>query len=261
MKIKKTKLKLLDILTSIVILTYAIIRIFFVHFFFPNKVKFDNIAYCFNEYSQYKKSTVTENEILSFLDEISDIIKTNPFYDEKMKINICFCKNRAQYSFWNPLTAFKGSLAVSTNFLSSHNIMISEPDFLTYEVSFTNKRFSNTRRIPDIINHEMTHSFLRNKLNFFSRIKKLPKWKEEGIAEIVANSSSYDIETGIKLFLNNNKDNNPAFNYFKYRLCIIYLLKEKNMSLSQIIDSPLKYSDIQKEILQFEYDEIFKWFE
>ena len=51
------------------------------------------------------------------------------------------------------------------------------------------------------------------------------------------------------------------FEYFKYRLCILYLQKEKNMDYSQIISSKQKYSDILDEISKYDESSIRLWFE
>lgn len=255
---KRKKYKLIDFIISCLVILYVIIRIFFVQFFFPEKIVSGNITYRFNSFDQSKTAIVSQTEVNSFLKEVTDFIKTNPFYDEDIKINICFCDSRRQYAFWNPLTAFKGSLATSTNFFTTHTLMLSDPDFSTMEISYKNK---NTRKIKDIILHEATHSFLRKKYNFIKRLSLLPKWKEEGIAEAVAGSSTYDINKGLMLFLKNEKDSSPTFEYFKYRLCILYLQKEKNMDYSQIISSKQKYSEILDEISKYDESSILLWFE
>ena len=255
-KIKKTKI--IDLVISVVIILYVVVRIFFVQFFFPNKIVYDNITYRFKSFETSKSSIINKSEIDLFLKEVIDFIKDNPFYSEDVDIVICFCNNRKQYAFWNPLTAFRGSLATSTNVFFNHTIMLSNPDFSNMEITYKN---TNTRKIKDTIIHEVTHSFLRKKYNFLKRLFILPKWKEEGIAEALAESSTYDIKKGIALFLRNEKDNSPTFQYFKYRLCILYLQKEKNMNYLEIIQSQQKYSEITEEILKYEANEILLWFE
>lgn len=257
MKNKSKNKKLLDFIISFLIIVYVLIRIFFVQFFFQNKIIYGNITYRFNSKSLYT-SSITENKIKAFLDKTTNSITENPFYDKNVKVDICFCSSRRQYAFWNPLTAFRGSLATATNLFSCHNIMLSNPDFETFEVSFKNV---STRKINDIISHEMTHCFLREKYNFFKRLNILPKWKEEGIAEAIASSSTYEIAKGVDNLLAGVKDKSPTYNYFKYRLCVLYLQKEKNMSFSQIIDSKEKYSAIVNEIKKYSREEILNWFD
>lgn len=258
MKEKRKKLKLIDFVISSVIILYCIVRIFFVQFFFSEKIVSGNITYRFNSFETNKVSIIGPTEIESFLKEVSDYIKDNPFYDEDLKIDICFCDSRGQYAFWNPLNAYRGSLATSTNLFFSHTVMLSNPDFSSMEISYKN---NNTRKIKDIIIHEITHSFLRRKYNFIKRLSVLPKWKEEGIAEALAGSSTFDINKGITAFLKNENDNSPTFKYFKYRLCILYLQKEKNMNYSEIIHNKQKYSEILDEISKYEESSIRLWFE
>lgn len=258
MKEKRKKLKLIDFVISSVIILYCIVRIFFVQFFFSEKIVSGNITYRFNSFETNKVSIIGPTEIESFLKDVSDCVKDNPFYDEDLKIDICFCDSRRQYAFWNPLTAYRGSLATSTNFFFKHTIMLSAPDFSSMEISYKNK---NTRKIKDIIIHEITHSFLRRKYNFIKRLSVLPKWKEEGIAEALAGSSTYDINKGITAFLKKENDSSPTFKYFKYRLCILYLQKEKNMNYSEIIHNKQTYSEILGEISKYDESSIRLWFE
>ena len=49
------------------------------------------------------------------------------------------------------------------------------------------------------------------------------------------------------LFLKNEKDSSPTFEYFKYRLCILYLQKEKNIPIDEVVDNLSKETREQEK--------------
>ncbi|MCR4579223.1 MAG: hypothetical protein K5681_02630 [Treponema sp.] len=253
---KSKKALILDRSIAILAILYTLIRFFFLPLFFREKITQKNINFRFNSLKNYE---ISEEKLNLFLQEISEENMKNPFFDENLSVDIYFCSSRIQYAFWNPLTAFRGSMAVTTKFLSSRTIMLSNPDFSTLSLVYSKKNGVKERKILDVINHEMTHCYLRAKFNFIERIKRMPRWKEEGLAEYVARSSSYNIDEGISKLKNNQRDRSPEFLYLEYRLAVSYMINYEKLSFEQILSDKRSYQDILQSAVSFDSDVILSW--
>ena len=250
---KNKKNLILDTSIAIIAILYTVIRLFFLSFFFREKIVQENITFRFNSLKNYE---VSEEQLNLFLQKIYEENKKNPFFNKNISVDIYFCSNRMQYAFWNPLTAFRGSLAVTTKFFSSRNIMLSNPDFSTLSLVYSGKNGLKVRKMADVINHEMTHCYLRAKIHFIERIRRMPRWKEEGLAEYVAQSSSYNINEGIRKLKNNQRDHSPEFAYFGYRLAVSYMINYEKLSFEQILSDKRSYNDIIKAVVALDSDVI-----
>jgi hypothetical protein len=90
----------------------------------------------------------------------------------------------------------------------------------------------------------------------------IPGWKNEGIAECIASSSSYDIKTGLENFYEDVNDKSHQYKYFKYRLAVSYLTKKKNLTYDDVLKfKHLKFKDILEEIKQYDKDVVLSWLE
>ena len=207
--------------------------------FAPTKHKIDNI-----HFSSVKKLEGKELEaFIQTCEEIAELSKENPFYKDNKKITLCFYDDKAKYS----IIALGKSLGIAMNFGNFGFINFSETDFINQTITGLAKEY-NVRNVVDVAKHELTHIYMSKGLSGLD-IFLIPRWKFEGIAECIATSSSYDIETGLYNFFNDVKDSSPQYKYFEYRLAVLYLAKGKNYSLEEILNSrDIKFKEVLAEI-------------
>ena len=109
--------------------------------------------------------------------------------------------------------------------------------------------------------HELTHVYLSKGLSVIDFLF-IPVWKNEGIAECIASSSSYDIKNGLENFYKDVNDKSKQYEYFKYRLAVSYLTKKKNLTYDDVLKfKHLKFKDILEEIKQYDKDVVLSWLE
>ena len=181
--------------------------------------------------------------------------KQNPFYKKNKKILICFHSNKLFYS----IISFGASIGNAMSLGNFAVINFSETDFIKETVMGMSKVY-NVRNVKDSAVHELTHVYLSKGLVVLDSIFVFV-WKNEGIAECIAASSSSDIETGVNNFFADKDDKSHQFDYFKYRLAVLYLIKVKNMTYKEILESKdLNFKDVLEEIKSFNKNEVLAWY-
>ena len=225
---------------------------FFLPYCAPTKHKIENMTF-----SSVKK--LEGNDFEAFLQRAEFIFeksKENPFYDSSKKIVFCFHSNKKFYSF----LSFGKSLGFAMSFGKFNVIHFSETDFVNNTVTGRAKKY-NVRKLDDSAVHELTHVYLSKGLSVIDFLF-IPGWKNEGIAECIASSSSYDIKNGLENFYEDVNDKSKQYEYFKYRLAVSYLTKKKNLSYDDVLKfKHLKFKDILEEIKQYDKDVVLSWLE
>jgi hypothetical protein len=108
--------------------------------------------------------------------------------------------------------------------------------------------------------HELTHVYLTKGLQALDTFF-YPTWKREGVAEVVATSSSYDVNQGLENFYAGIDDNSKQYDYFLYRLAVLYLVNEKTLSLEEIYASKdYNFNELLQEIRSYEKEYVQNWF-
>lgn len=218
----------------------------------PTKHKIENITF-----SSTKKLEGKEfDAFLQRAEFISKKSKENPFYDSSKKIVFCFHNNKKFYS----VLAFGKSIGFAMSLGKFSVIHFSETDFINNTVTGMSETY-NVRKMDDVATHEITHAYLSKGLSAIDYLF-VPVWKNEGIAECIASSSSYDIQIGLKNFFEDVNDKSQQYKYFKYRLAVSYLTKKKNMTYDDILKSKdLKFDDVLEEVKQFDKETVLSWIE
>ncbi|MCL1943552.1 MAG: hypothetical protein FWF54_08435 [Candidatus Azobacteroides sp.] len=213
-----------------------------------------------------KIATIKRNAIytdnIEFKDDIIQIMDTcmkkleNNNISIHQKYTILFSTTIDKYNR-NTFYLAKGSLG---NNYSMMNVLVLAPaDYKrNLQHKYDEKLFN--RRLSDVIAHELTHSYLKEKMGFFKYIKMnfFGKWKNEGFCEFIANSSSFNIEDGKRIFVENGEEQEKlksnkdilAYSYFYFtsRLKTDYLLSYKKISLNEFLNTDFNETDLENEI-------------
>ena len=206
---------------------------FYPVFLFDKKTKHDN-------YFIYSDN---ETDFGNVVNTIDSLLQKSEIY-ETYDFEIALCDSYSKYAFLSNIAYDSFGIAKSfTNF-----IILSKTDIKNNLIIAATKA-NNKRKISTVLAHEITHILISKHYGLYRFI--IPKWKEEGYCEYIANDSSYDTGKGIENFINQETDNTLSYDYFKYRLCITYLIDVKEKSFSQIVEEDIKVKDIENEIRDY----------
>jgi hypothetical protein len=89
----------------------------------------------------------------------------------------------------------------------------------------------------------VTHTLIENKIGFLKN-RQLDAWKKEGYCDFIAKESSFDFTTGIQSLCANQNTSSPSFQYFKYRLYIDYLIKDRYLSFNEIVNDKFNLAEL-----------------
>lgn len=119
-----------------------------------------------------------------------------------------------------------------------------------------NPNIPETRNTVDIIMHEMAHSYLKQKYGFFKSYN-MPKWKQEGFCEYIAQSSSMPKEEALKILNDSNLESKvqkyddittKRYQYYTYRAAFEYLIRIKKMSVDEIIEQEINFDEVLNSV-------------
>lgn len=146
--------------------------------------------------------------------------------------------------FFNPFAVnVKGHCLTIFNYT---RIVITKTDLTKFIITSRAKKNNQSNLKPALI-HELTHSY-RTKTMTLLLILFRSVWKEEGICEVVAVHSSYNVEKGIKRLVSNNPDKGMAWKYFTYRMCVLYLMKHENLTFDEVLKDKRKQKEIMNQL-------------
>lgn len=208
------------------------------------------IIILFHQYATTKKVieldtiTIYSNTEISFdIEEVSAQLQKHKIVLRK-RVDVFLPTSEKQYNAWT-FSQQKGTLG--TNFMRLNRIYI-------------NPNIPETRTLSQILIHELGHSYLKEKYGLRNSLK-FPEWKQEGFCEYISESSTMDIEDGIAILLNTEKESRllqtnsleaKQYRYFKYKLFFTYLIENKNMTAEDIFEK-----DICTDILKAEIKEMY----
>ena len=69
------------------------------------------------------------------------------------------------------------------------------------------------------------------------------------------------METGVERLVNNNPDKGMSWNYFTYRMCVLYLMKHDGLSFKEVIKDKRKKKEILSELYSLPETELKKFLE
>jgi hypothetical protein len=197
----------------------------------------------------YSDHECQSEDVKNILVRVDSLILTSSLFEEPQKrMKVYLTGSYEVYSFY-ALNARKGFGAYN-----SSGIFIAPSSTHADSVWIASGLYKR-RRLSGVIAHELVHSYLRERLGFISYKFLLPEWKNEGLADYVADESSFPMDKGLAALQNGKEYDSPSFRYFQYRLITAFVLREKRMSLSEFLSDshPFeywleKYMSKQKEL-------------
>jgi len=239
--------------TLLIIVLGSIVCYYGFHFYFTidmvKVAKIDNITL----YTDTKDS-IYKNDIMLVLDSCLRVLEQNNI-QSKTNERIILCTDINKYS-WKTFFLHKNTLGVNYYFFNA--IIMAPADYKNNKQNKYDERLIN-RRLSDAIVHEIIHLYLREKIGYFTNMKMafFQKWKIEGFCEYIANSSSFNIEEGKRIFLNTADSKDELLNsqlmktcyfYFKSRLKVDYLLSYKKLTFNEFITTNFNEKNLENEI-------------
>jgi len=177
--------------------------------------------------------------------------------------NIVFYDTRNEFRWRN---FFISSDALAMNWWPFPCITFAPVD-MAEDKQFARKEILHQRSVSSVIAHELTHTYQAEQLNIFGyKIQTMfHKWKTEGMAEVVSESSSVPTELGLELFMKNaDTDEVEALGirgeyfYFKSHLKADYLLNVKKMSEADFWNTDIDEEKLEAEIREAILQELYQ---
>lgn len=216
--------------------------VYLIIFLFPQIVFGNTVEYkSFTVYSH----TIADKKIFVVLDSAESLISASEFRRIKpVKYNLYLCSSFFEYFLFAPTQ----SHAFACNNFLTGNIIISKSNISQNQV-VRNDVENNLRTLSGTIAHEITHSILKKHVGFLQYIR-LDTWKKEGYSDFIATESSLNFRNGLNLLCDSQYSPEPSFKYFKHRLYIEYLIKDKKIPFESILKKSFSLTQLDKEIQQ-----------
>ncbi len=187
----------------------------------------------FNIYSTEKM----DKSMYALIDSIDFNIARSEFYNESQVHNIFICNGQFLYG----TLSYPSRTTFAGNNLILGNILVAKADI---ESNLSYRSMDNrTRELTNLLTHEITHSLLYNHLGLRAYFS-LPTWKNEGYCDAIAKSSTLNEREEIEIICAGK--NLKSYSY--YRLGIEHLIKERNLSMKEIIDQNFSYDELMTKV-------------
>lgn len=222
------------------VLFFTSLFLFFIYIFLSNYPALLFKEKIINENYTIYSDVDLSDKINPILDSVNPSLLKSELY-KPLEYKFAFCSSYKKYSFLSNI--YYESFAITkpiTDFIIITKTNIEENEVIS------KKGVNNVRKLTSLLVHEMTHILINDHYRF--KRFKIPKWKQEGYCEYIANESSFDEEEGINNFKNNLTNNSPSYTYFKYRLYITYLMNIKELSFVQIVEKDINIDELSDEI-------------
>lgn len=197
--------------------------------FFENRLRHENLIL-------YSESILGPREIEA-LTEASDLLKASTIYDQKREYEIHIANKPWQYLILGPDFG-SGSFARINLF---NKIIIRRCDFSSSKC-YSDSMANNERTLAALIAHEITHVNIRHRFGYVAEIT-LPAWRKEGVADYVAQSSSFQ-GAAIDLLSSSELAGDKSFEYYQYRMVAAYVLEKKGLSIDEYIGGDSVYDQL-----------------
>lgn len=250
MESKKKKLyKYIEWFIVVILIIYACIMIS-PQIFFNRSINYKNFLVHYN-------GEINKKSVFSLLDKVNNSLQIIDSYENDININVFICNNFNLYRLFTPLSP--NSFAINTPI--GDKIIYAKVDFKNDTV-YTNN--ANKSSFSKTLVHEITHTISKKKFGaiqtWFSpfintRVNILgmtlvPKWKNEGYAEYIAKHSSFDIDEGISIFVNNINVDSESYRYFTYRLYMTFLLDVKGETIEEVVNNKYNLEKLKEETIK-----------
>ena len=226
---------------------YIVLLILVIILSFPNLYSTDKVVYKnYTVYSSFRIKNISK--LKTIIDNAIKLQERAKVYDENIKQRVFINDSFKLYGFQS---AFLNREAFGITYLNLGGIIYINKADIDNNITYSPREKFNKRSLHDIIAHESTHVYLRNKLGFFKEMF-MSHWEKEGFCEYVASSSSYPLKKGLYNLQNNITDekSSASYKYFKARMAMTYMIEIEGKDLIQILDADLELDSIlTKEVI------------
>ena len=107
-------------------------------------------------------------------------------------------------------------------------------------------RTGKYRSASGVVTHELVHEYTRSTFGAIRAIS-FKEWVYEGLADYIAQESSYGYDRGKKVLCQGLDDETASYKYFTYRVGVEYLVEKNERNVSHILQSRSNFGEIISE--------------
>jgi hypothetical protein len=187
------------------------------------------------------------------LDEVAGRLAQSPLAAQPRikNLRVYICNRHWRFAFFAN-TRFKvGGLAYPP---LSDNVFLRTVHFQTNRlVGYSGKEATGARTLSYYIAHEIMHVLVARELGVV-RHWRLPAWKNEGYADLIAKGTDFDYEQTREQFRRGERELDPMHSglYLRYHLLVAYLLDHKGISVDDMLSRDFDPKQLEAEILAAE---------
>jgi hypothetical protein len=205
------------------------------NFIFAHSLKYKN----FNVYSTEKFS----GNMQTVLDKADKNLSSSEIYAPAVSHDIYLCNSYTLYSFLAPATRH----AFACNYPFINNIFIAKCEIDKNEAYIDQTSGWVTRKLHELISHEVTHTLIEKKLGFW-KYRSIPAWKNEGYCEYIGFNNANGLKEAYSFVTTYRNDYRGGAMYRKYYYAVTFLKKAEQMSFDDIVASDLTFEEVLKKI-------------
>ncbi len=163
-------------------------------------------------------------------------------------LHIYICNRRWRFVLFANTRYKAGGLAYAP---LSDNIFLRTAHFHANRlVGYSGKEATGVRTLSYYIAHEIMHILVARRLGV-AKDWRLPAWKNEGYADLIAKGGDFDYELAREKLRKGDRELDPQRSglYFRYHLLVAYLLDEKGISVDDLLKGDFDPAQLEAEIL------------
>ncbi len=166
-------------------------------------------------------------------------------------IRIYICNRRWRFVLFANFRYKVAGLAYS---LITHNIFLRTSHFEANRlVGYSGRETPGERTLSYYIGHEIVHVLVARELGTVKQWR-LPAWKNEGYADLVAKGGDFDYERTREQLRRGDRELDPKRSglYLRYHLLVAYLLERKGIGVGELFGREFDPARLEAEILAAE---------
>lgn len=180
-------------------------------------------------------------------------IKKSEYYDVNRVYRVYISNDMWRWKFLSNLNS--GAGAINTTWFRGNSFVrpsvIAENRIIPPSANMAD---SKQRDLIYYLSHEITHGMMSDKVGEFDFQFNTELWVREGYADLIG-KSSFDFSDNIQQLENGEwRLTEESGLYVRYHLFVEYLLKEKGLTMKDLILNPPKKSAVLEELLQFKIE-------
>ena len=166
---KKKKI-IIESIVLAVLIVYLILSQLCCGLFFKNKFSNGNISFYYNNIENYNLNSSDKKGLEEYFTELTEKIKTNPFYSEEKKLSFFICDNYGLYTFFSNIN--NKSMGITNNY-GNHGFIILNKTDLSKKETITQSKENNTRSFESLVMQAPWYGIIADKEGY-ERARKDP---------------------------------------------------------------------------------------